>query len=331
MRFSVLSLIVVAMGVSQAWAAPAVLDRLEASVNSDIILYSDIQKFKKTLKLRSQIDHVFRESSLAAKGEGASEKDITDFLVDEHLITQAFPVTDSEVEQQVNSIQSNIHADRTKLRSILAEEGFAFEDYFELIRASTAQNNLIDREIRSKVTISDDDVRNYFYNHYAKQSTVPVAYHLGVVAVSLKSFKNTPAAHDAAARALESIRGGEAFEEVARRVSDDASASGGGDLGEMTDDQMSPAMRDQAKKMKVGQVSDIFGGTTAGSFYILKLFSAKTADNDRYAKMEEEIRGQLTATEYEHQISLWLTRQRQKAFIHRAGEPSVAGLPVTHL
>ena len=43
--------------------------------------------------------------------------------------------------------------------------------------------------------------------------------------------------------------------------------------------------------------------------------------------MKDEIRSQLSAGEYQHQIQLWLDRQRQGSFIHRRGESYVAGLP----
>ena len=60
---------------------------------------------------------------------------------------------------------------------------------------------------------------------------------------------------------------------------------------------------------------------------ILKLVDVQASDSSRMDKMKEEIRGQLTAAEAEHQIQLWLERTRQTAFIHRAGEASTAGLP----
>jgi len=312
-----------------AIAAPTVIDRLEASVNSDIILLSDIQKFRKVFKLRSQLDPLFAGTSLSGKGPTAPEQEVAEFLIDERLIAQNFPVSDSEVEQEISNIQTNNHLDRVGLKSALKEQGFAFEEYFELIRTSASKRNLIDREIRTKVTISDDDIRNYFYNHYTRQSSTPLTYHLGIIAVSLRTYKNATAARDAAARALESIKGGDTFEEVAKRVSDDASAQTDGDMGELSSDQMSPLIRDEAKKLKAGQISAVFGGQQAGAYYIIKLIDVKSADSDRLSKMKEEIRSQLASTEYQHQISLWLERQRQKAFIHHAGDPSIAGLPKT--
>ena len=89
---------------------------------------------------------------------------------------------------------------------------------------------------------------------------------------------------------------------------------------------MSSAFREQVKGLKIGQVSPIFGGDS-GRYYILKLVDIKTSDSERLDKMKEEIRAQLASAEYAHQIKLWLERQRQSAFIHRAGESSIKEIP----
>ena len=230
------------------------------------------------------------------------------------------------MEQEISSIQSNNKIDRPGLKSALAEQGFSFEDYFELIRNSAAKRNLIDRDIRTKVSISDDDVKNHFYNHLSRGTAAPMAYKVKIIAVSPSNFKVASAANDAIETALQAVRAGESFEEVAKRTSDDASAQSGGDLGTLTEDQMSETIRSALKKMQIGQVSEILGDNKS-RLYILKLVDVTSTENERLKKMSDEIRNQLASAEYQHQIALWIERQRQGAFIHKAGEPSVSGLP----
>jgi peptidyl-prolyl cis-trans isomerase SurA len=305
-------------------AAPLLLDRLEASVNSAIILKSDVDAFRRTLKLRAQLDPLFAGTTVAAKGDKASEGEIVAFLVSEKIIAQQFPVTDREVEDEINSIQNNNKIDRAGLRRALGEQGFSFEQYFELIRTSASKRNLIDRDIRSKVAVSEDDVKNYFYNHFSQAKGTARSYGLQIITVSTRAYKTPSAARDVARRAVQALRSGEAFDEVARRYGTD----GTGDLGVVTEDQMSPLVREQLKKLKIGQTSDVFGGAAAGAFFIVRLNDIKSGEGDRFEKMKEEIRGQLVASEFQHQIQLWLERQRQQAFVHLAGEPATAGLPV---
>lgn len=309
----------------EALAQTAPLDRLEASVNSALILTSDIRHFRRTEKLRAQLDPLYNGTPLAAKGENATDREIVEFLIDEKLIAQQFPVSDAEAEQEVNSIQAANRIDRNSLKAALAQQGFTFGDYFELIRASASKRNLIDRDIRTKVSVSDADVKNYYYNRLSSPASAARAYHIQIIFVASKNYKTPGAARETAERALQAVKGGESFEEVAKRFSDDASASSGGDLGTLTDEQISPAIRDQLKKLQIGQVSDIFGSPSQG-FYILKLVDVQSNESARLEKMKEEIRNQLLAAEYQHQIQLWLERQRQSAFIHRAGEASLPGL-----
>jgi peptidyl-prolyl cis-trans isomerase SurA len=304
------------------------LDRLEASINSSLILLSDIKRFRDGVRLRAQLDPLFSGTSLASKGEKATQDEITEFLVNERLIAQQFPVADAEVEQEINSIQSGNRLDRTTLKAALAEQGFKFDDYFELIRTSASKRNLIDRDIRTKVNITKDDIKNYFYNHYARNTSAPRAYHLQLITIAVKSYKSPAAANGTATQALRDIKAGESFTEVAKRLNDDGTGPSGGDMGVLAEDQISPVLLEQVKKLQIGQVSGVFGSATTGRFQILKLVDVKSDENDRLARMGDEIRNQLAAAEYQHQISLWLDRQRQSAFIHKAGEPLVKGLPI---
>lgn len=323
------SALLVLFQASVVLAAPVKLDRLEASVNSLIILQSDVDRFRKVEPLRSQLDPLYSGTRVAQLGDKAGDRDIIEFLIDEKLISQEFPVNDSEVEQEINSIQAGNKIDRNSLKSALAQQGFSFADYFELIRTSSSKRNLIDRDIRTKVNISDADIKNYYYNRYASANSAATrSYKLRLIFISRNTYKSEAAAREAAQRAHQAILAGEAFEEVAKRVSDDANASTGGDLGTMTEDQMAPAIREQVKKLNIGGVSDVFG-TPANGYYILKLEDVQSNDSAHFDKTKEEIRNHLIAAEYQHQISLWLDRQRQKAFIHKAGEQSLMGIPAT--
>lgn len=319
--FAFTSAVVAAEKVPADSRKGVVIERIEASVNAGTILLSDISKFRETVGLRKQLDPLFAGTSVSQKDRAASDIEIVNFLVDEKIILQQFAITDAEVEAAINSIQIDNHIDRTALKSALKDQGYKFDDYFELIRASVAKRNLVDRDIRTKVTINDDDVKNYFYNHYSKGKETPTAYRARIISVSMRSYKTLAAAREVALGARKALENGEAFEEVAKRVSDDATAPSGGDLGELTDDQMSAQIRTELKKLKIGQITTVL--QKQDGFFILKLVDLKSAESERYEKNKEEIRQQLSTAEFQHQIALWLERQRLNSFIHRAGDPAL--------
>jgi peptidyl-prolyl cis-trans isomerase SurA len=295
----------------------AVIERLEASVNNQVVLKSDLTRFRNTIPLRSQLDPLFGGTPLALEGVKATDQSILEFLIDEKIIVQQFPMTDADVETEINSIQANNHITRDQLKQAIGAQGFSFEDYFSLIKIGAAKRNLIDREIRTKVNVSDDDVRNYYYSTYAKGKPAPMAYQVGIV-----TQKNRTKIESA----LRELKNGAAFADIAKKYSDDDSANTGGELGTMTEEQMNTSIRAELKKMKVGETSPILGNAKSRYFF-LRLESEHPADDQRMKQVTDQIRTQLAGGEYQRQLQLWLERQRQTTFIRRAGDAPIAGLP----
>lgn len=298
-------------------AQAAVIERLEAAVNNQLVLKSDLTKFRKTIALRSQLDPLFNGTPIAAEGASASDASILEFLIDERIILQQFPMGDADVEQEVNSIQANNHITRDQLKQAIRAQGFRFEDYYELIRIGAAKRNLIDREIRTKVTVSDDDVKNYYYSTFAKDKPAPQAFQVQII---------TQKDPIKIAAALKEVQEGKNFATVAKRFSDDSSAEAGGELGVLTEEQMNKSIRTELKKLKVGETSPVLGNAKT-RFFFLRLASMRTADDQRLKQVSDRIRAQLASGEYQRQLQLWLERQRQTAYIRHAGDTAVAGLP----
>jgi len=306
--------------LTQSHAQTLLLDKIEASVNKSLILSSDITQFRKTLALRAQLDPLFSGTTLAAKGKSSTQSEISQFLIDELIIAEAFPVTDAEVEQEISTIQSNNKITRAVLKNSLKEQGYDFDDYYRLIKVSLSKKNLIDREIRSKVFISEDDAKNKFLNEYlAKSGGSGFSYKIQIISVSTKNFQQPSAAKETALRAYQALKAGDHFPEVAKRFSDDPSAANGGELGTFTEDEMAPQIKEQIKKLKIGEISAVLGDEKT-SFFILRLADVKSGQEDHFNKVKDEIRNQMMVVEFQHQISLWIQRQRQNSFIHLANE-----------
>ncbi|MFN7685733.1 MAG: peptidylprolyl isomerase [Oligoflexia bacterium] len=311
-----------------AFAAPAgssskrLVDRLEASVNSSPILRSDFDKFRRTLPLRAQLDPLFAGSALAEKGPAASDSEIVSALIHDRLIASSFPVSDSEVEQEINTIQASNRIDRARLKAALGQQGFSFEDYFELIRLSTSKRNLIDRDIRTKVAISDEEVRSHYRNTVLKGGAPSRSFTAKIIVLSRQNYRSETALRETAERAIAALKSGDTFEEVVLRYSDDPSKEVGGDLGILQEEQVSPEFRKALTHLRPGQVSGIEGSVKT-RLMILKLLSVNEGHDARFERIKEELRNQLAASEYQNQIQLWLAREEQNAHVHRAS-PLVA-------
>jgi peptidyl-prolyl cis-trans isomerase SurA len=296
--------------------AAQTLERLEGYVNNLLIYKSDFQKFRKTFKLRQQLDPLFGESSLAKEGvANLTDAEIKNYLINEKVILSQFPINDAEVDQEINSIMANNKLDRTQLKKLLASQGFGFDDYFELIRIGSSKRNLIDRDIRSRISLSEDEVRHYYETHYNKGKDAPRAFQLKMLTVSPKNYKSAAAAKTVIQRALRSLQTGESFDDVVKRVSDDPSASSGGDIGTLNESQLSDSVVKELKKLKPESFTSVIKNKD-GRFMILKLIGVSDGVDANYQNAANEIRMKLGAEEYVKQIDLWIEKQKQSAVIH---------------
>lgn len=313
-----LTLLTLCVSLLPASVSAGLVDRLEASVNSNLILHSDLYQFRKTVNLRAQLDPLFAGDPIALKGAAAPDSEIIQFLINERVIAIQFPVGDAEVEQEITSIQSNNRIDRATLRRALTAQGYRFEDYFELIRVSTAKRNLIDREIRTKVVISDDDVRAHMKGGgRAAAPSRRSAYRLSVISFAITDFPTPKDAKLAADSAKQAISSGKSFEEIREQVH---GADENAILGPLPENQVSPVIRAQLKKLKPQEVSAVFGGPGDRGYYVLKLIDVTEAAGQGGGPVDESVRAQLATSEYARQIELWLQRQRTTMFVRVAGQ-----------
>ncbi|WP_437562606.1 peptidylprolyl isomerase [Sorangium sp. So ce542] len=111
-----------------------------------------------------------------------------------------------------------------------------------------------------------------------------------MVEVKPAEAEQGPEAGKAAAKArieaaVQRLKKGESFADVARGASDDPSAARGGELGCVTKGRLSKPVEDKLFAMKAGEVSDII--ETEDGFHVIKLEQiAKDADAEKIGRLE---------------------------------------------
>ena len=293
-----------------------VVDRIEAIVNKSAIYKSDIKKFRTLIPLRLKIDPLFANDALSKKTP--TDDEVVDFLIAEALILEKYPVNDNDIDQEINGIQATLHIDRDGLRAAISREGFRFEDYQQLMRASIAKRQLIDRDIRNKAAVSDEELKAEYNRNHSGSKSFQGSFHVFLIKVSKKNYKTLKFAKDMYEQALKDLATGTTFEEVAKKTSDDSSASSGGDIGFLSYQEMSAAMQKEVQKSisettidkdKINKFEDKSG------FTILKVTEMSKDVDSGFDKEKETLRGKLLEGEFQHQIKLWIERQRTLNYI----------------
>jgi peptidyl-prolyl cis-trans isomerase SurA len=217
---------------------------------------------------------------------------VLDELINNEVLLQrarqtGVEATDGEVEDKFTEAKSPYTEDAFQRQ--LKDAGMTVDDLRRNIRQQISVQKLINREIVSKISPTDQDVSN-FYNENRAQFNVPeVTYRLAQIVVTpnkdlqVRNRKNDDAASDIEARRkaaalIQQLRDGADFATVAMDYSEDpSSAASGGDLGFWPESQITDqSMRRMLANMTPGQTSDVIRlpvreGSSAPGYTILRL------------------------------------------------------------
>ena len=126
------------------------------------------------------------------------------------------------------------------------------------------------------------------------------------------------------AEALEKLKKGEDFGEVARKYSEDGSAQAGGDLGfvpkqdDGTYGLASPEMEETATKLAKGQITDVLTNPVNHTLLIIKVFERHNGGILPFDLAQNEIYGELMDVRAEPRVRAYLTKLRAEGFVEVA-------------
>jgi len=177
--------------------------------------------------------------------------------------------TDDEVESKFN--QAKAPYSQEQFQKLLKDRGFSEEDYKLEIRRNLTVDKLLNKEIASKVTISDADILAYYNQNKAEFNLIEPRYSLATILVSNQPSSDSVSPAERAqidAQAKKKIQiiynrleSGEDFTELAQKYSEDPdTARSGGVIGPIPESQiknLDPVTRDAVQKLKAGQWSQV--------------------------------------------------------------------------
>jgi len=142
---------------STAWAES--LDKIAAIIDDHAIMASEVNRIVRTLPKRRNIS-----VQLYPKKKYSFEE-ATVLLVQQRLIRSQLdqlgrPVTDDEVESQIQMTEKRLGIGRSSLLTFLKKEGLKFEEYFEIIRGTIELNIFQAKVIAPLISLSEQDLKD---------------------------------------------------------------------------------------------------------------------------------------------------------------------------
>jgi peptidyl-prolyl cis-trans isomerase SurA len=239
-------------------------------------------------------------------------------LIDNEIITQYaeklnLVATDEEVDTKLKEVKSPYSQEEFTKR--LQERGITEEDFRRDLRRTLTAQKVLNKEISSKINVTDQDIANYYNSHKPEFNLIEPQYHLAHIIVTpqpnpqVRNLKNDKATSDAEARKkvqmlLNRLDSGEDFGTVAMNYSEDPdSSSNGGDLGFVPESALrntDPTTREAVMKLRAGQYSGVILAADPRSkqvigYRIVRLIAKEPAGQRDLAdpRVQQAIREQL--------------------------------------
>ena len=240
-----------------------------ATVNGHAIMRADLDK-----AYQMQLGDAPQQRQLPQVQADSLRLNVLHALIDNEIVEQRaakmnLTATNEEVDAKFAEMKAPFTEEQFQER--LKASNQTVDDLKHLLRRNLTIDKLWNKEINSKITVTDADVANYYNQHKAEYNLRETQYHLARIQVTDQpsaqpgNLQNSKATNDLEAkRKIQALKtrldSGEDFGTVAANFSEEPEAApNGGDVGFVGESQMhaDPTVFDAITKLKAGEMTDI--------------------------------------------------------------------------
>jgi peptidyl-prolyl cis-trans isomerase SurA len=293
-----------------------------ATVNDQPISREDAEKYYRA-RLSGQAAPPSQDEALSLM------LSVLDELINNEVLIQrarqmGVEATDGEVEDKFTESKSPYTEDEFQRQ--LKDSGMTVDDLRRNIRQQVSIQKLMNREVISKISPTDQDVSDFYNQNRAQFNVTETTYRISQIVVTptkelqVRNRKNDDATTDIEARRkaaalLQQLRDGADFSAVAMDYSEEPnSAASGGDLGYFPESQITdPSMRKMLSSMTPGQTSDVV--RLPNGYVILRLVAKELPGQRQLAdpQIQQTIRDTLRSRKEQLMRAAYLEAARDQS------------------
>jgi peptidyl-prolyl cis-trans isomerase SurA len=254
------------------------VDRVIAIVNDEAVTQYELDDARRVVQQQ------LRQQKVQPPAAEVLNKQVLERLITQRALLQqakedGVKIDDSQVERAIQRIATENKLSAEEFRKVLAQENIPYAKYRDDIRNEMVVQRLREREVDSKIQVSDAEVDQYLATLKA-QNAGETEYRLAHILVTVPEQASADQIENRRRRAedaLRSIRSGADFAQVAAAFSDSTDALQGGNLGWRSGARLPTVFADTVREQKVGTVSGVL--RCAAGFHIVKLLEKRNHDD----------------------------------------------------
>ncbi|KJS29092.1 MAG: hypothetical protein VR64_21830 [Desulfatitalea sp. BRH_c12] len=286
-----------------------------ATINGEGIAYKDFDWEVALYSKRMQA----QGKQIPEEFQGQVKKDVLNDMISRELILQeskkkGIKVDPQFVQKEISAIQMR-YEDPEQFKKALAEMNMTEDALKKQITQRSAIRDLIDKEVASKITVSDKDTKAFYDENPSlfKRPEEVHAQHILIKSEADAEEKQKKASRQTLVDIKKKIDAGEDFGALAKAHSQCPSAQNNGDLGSFSKGKMVPAFETAAFALKPGQVSDIV--ETNFGYHLIKVLEHSDPQTLKYEEVQPKINASLRNQKVQTEVQKYVEELRKSAKI----------------
>ena len=295
-------------------SSAAIVDRIVAQVNNDIITQSELEQMIKYLQMDPATGGKVKDNE-------AMRRQMLDALIDRKLAKEeakriGITVSDKEVQKAVEEIkQRNKITDDEAFARQLAKDGLTLDQLRQQLTEQLQRDRLIQVMVRNKVKVSEEEVRR-FYEEYQRRGGAEGAVRLTVMELPYPaggSDDQKEATRALAEQVFNEVRSGKTMEAIAQKLQAEGKGAKIIDPGYVNPKALDPRFAEFIERLKPGEVVPV---RNPSGFQIIKMVDRKGAGpGATFEQAKPQIQSMVMQQEMEKKFSEWVKQLREKALI----------------
>jgi peptidyl-prolyl cis-trans isomerase SurA len=295
----------------------AVVDRIVAVVNQEIITFSEIEKWSRPFQKEIQAeDRLERRERIQEVFRKVLDRIIEEKLIEQEAKKSGIKVTSKEIDVAVEEVKQQNKINQEELEKALATEGLTLEAFKKDLEKRILRTKFVHSAVKVEQRAGEKELIEFFQKnvnqYWVNESYRPA--HILFLIQQEATPEQIRGIRKKSQKVLEKIREGADFAKMAIEYSEDTSSrKEGGDLGYFKKGELLPTLEREAMKLQVGEVSDLI--RTEVGFHILKLLDRKGGEPPPFEEIKEKVQADYYEKELEKAYQQFLSKLKEKSVI----------------
>ncbi len=290
-------------------------DRVVAKVNGEIITLSAVED-----RVGILMDQMKSMENPSIPPEEEMMEKALDIMITEKLQIQdgekrGFKVGEESVLKFLDDIKAKNRLTDENLEAMLVREGRSLESYKGHIRNQIMVSKVMKFHMGGPVKVSKREIKKY-YDKHVKDYWVPPkihARHILLIIDDTLTPRQKRLKEIKAREILKQIRAGKDFTELAKKYSEDVSASEGGDIGIVEKGKMVPEFDQAVYQLSPGEVSGVV--KTRYGLHIIKNERILQGRTRALEEVKDGIENSLGFEKKKKKYEDWVAEMKKSAYV----------------